>query len=152
MLLEKIICNFAPDRTLLVKHQKLNQTAPSAPFGWVSGVQLFALLVLLCMLCLLCFAYLVCFTRFAGFALLGLLAWLAYSAWLAMCSLGLVWLGSLASWHALDFEQKNPWNLSKKAPTPARFEVEHDFLKTHVPSVILKLVCQHSNFTRFLNP
>ena len=66
--------------------------------------------------------------------------------------LGLVWLGRLASWHDLDFEQKIPSNLSKRAPTRANFEVEHDFLKALLPMVILKLVCQPSNFTRFLNP
>ena len=60
---------------------------------------------------------------------------------LRLSPLGLVWLGRLARWHALDFEQKNPWNLSKRAPTLARFEVEHDFLKTRVPRGILKLVC-----------
>ena len=33
--------------------------------------------------------------------------------------------------------------------TCSKSEVEHGFSKTHVPVVILKLVCQRSNFTRF---
>ena len=39
-----------------------------------------------------------------------------------------------------------------RAPTPSRIEVEHDFSKAHVPAVKLKIICQPSNFTRFLNP
>ena len=41
------------------------------------------------------------------------------AAWLGFNPLGLVWLGRLASRHALDFEQKNRWNLSKTALTLA---------------------------------
>ena len=48
---------------------------------------------------------------------------------LGLSPLALVWLGRLASWHALDFKQKNSSNLSKTAPILARFEVDHDFLK-----------------------
>ena len=73
-------------------------------------------------------------------------------AQLSLSPLDLVCLDRLTSWNALGFEQKNPWNLSKTAPNPARIEVEHDFFKTRLPRVILKLVCQPSNFTRFLNP
>ena len=40
----------------------------------------------------------------------------------------------------------------ERAPTRSSFEVEHDFLKTVLPIVILKLVCRPPNFTKFLNP
>ena len=68
-------------------------------FGWVC---LFACLASVC------------------FAVLGLLAFLCDAticdgligrfqlARLGLSPLGLVWLGRLAKWHALDFEQKNP--------------------------------------------
>ena len=114
--------------------------------------KLFALLVLLCMLCLLCLACLVCFARFAGFALLGLLAWLAHFAWLAMSSLGLILLGRLARSGVLDFWLFLSKFYRKTVITCSKSEVEHDFLKTHVPDVIFKLVCQRSNLIRFLNP
>ena len=63
--------------------------------------------------------------------------------------MSLVWLGRLTRSQDLDFSKKKPYILSKMAPMLADFEVEHDFLKTVLPMVILKLVCQRSNFTRF---
>ena len=101
---------------------------------------------LVCLLVLLCFGLvgLVACLASVCFGVPGLLALLCYATicdgWivkfhlarlglspLGLSPLGLAWLGRLGRWHALDFEQKNPWNLSKRAPTRARFEVEHDF-------------------------
>ena len=115
-----------------VEHQKLNQTTPYGvvwlsfwcstylPWFALSSLSLcFSLVCLLVLLwfgCLLCF-YLLCCTLLAYFAylcLLGLLSLLCLlcDAWLSrfhltrlgLCALGLIWLGRLASWHALDLE------------------------------------------------
>ena len=124
-------------------------------FGWFGGLFCLCLLccallscfALLCLLGLLCLIYLLFYARICD-------AWLCRInlARLCLSPLGLVWLDRLASWHAFYFEQTNPWNLSKREHTTARFDVEHDFKKTQVPSVILKFVFQHTNFTRLLNP
>ena len=71
--------------------------------------------------------------------------------------LGLGWFGFslldlLAKWHISILSKKFHEIYRKRAPIPAKFEVEHNFLKTHVPSGILKLVSPTPNFTRFLNP
>ena len=44
---------------------------------------------------------------------------------------------------------KITWNSSKTAPNPASFKVEHDFLKTVLPMVILKWISQPSNCLAF---
>ena len=54
--------------------------------------------------------------------------------------------GSLASMLSI-LTKKTPSNLSKRAPTPAENEVEHDFLKARVPIGILKLV--ENEFLKF---
>ena len=135
--------------------------------GLLACLLWFGLVGLVTWFAFVCFAVICLLACFALLCLLGLLylfdllsyatlcdAWLCrfHLVWLGLTLLGLVWLSRLASWHALNFEQKNQWNLSKREPTPARIEVEHDFLKTHVPVVILKFVCQPSDFIRFLNP
>ena len=91
---------------------------------------------------------------------------LAFSKWLGL----LHWLAKLARLLVFDFEQLLRYFLQddisfyflvdffehvfwkKREPIPAKLEVEHDFLKTVLPLVILKLVCQPSNFTKLLNP
>ena len=65
-----------------------------------------------------------------------------------MSSLGLIWLGRLAHSGVLDFLLFLSKFYRKTAITSSKSEVEHDFSKTHVPGVNLKLVCQRSNFTR----
>ena len=70
------------------------------------------------------------------------------------CLLAFLWLDMLDSWHALDFDKK-PIKFIENGTYPreySNFEVEHDFSKTHVSAVNLKLVCQRPNFARFLNP
>ena len=69
-----------------------------------------------------------------------------------LCLLSLVWLDTLASWHPLNFEQKNQWNLSKRVTTPKRFEVEHDFPKARVPREILNLLCPPSQLHQIFKP
>ena len=58
--------------------------------------------------------------------------------------------GSLAS--MLSILTKKPMKFIEKGTYPRENEVEHGFLKARVPMKILKLVCQRSNFTRFLIP
>ena len=103
---------------------------------WLVWWLVLLLFALRCLACLLCFAM----QRYAMAELVSFtwrLARLGLSQ-LGLSPLGLLWLGMLASWHALDFEQKNSSNLSERAPTRSRFKVEHDFKKTRVPREILK--------------
>ena len=87
---------------------------------WLELARLLSSLV--CLLVLLWFglvALVACLT-FVCFAVLGLLAFLCYAticdgligrfhlARLGLSPQGLFWLGRLARWHALDFEQKYP--------------------------------------------
>ena len=106
--------------------------------------------------------YSMIFSKKTGISRLRSFAWLAYFFWFAW------WLAKLA--RTLDFEQLLSfcckttflfifmWSflslfIWKKQRFPVKdLEVEHDFLKIRVPSVILKFDCQASNFTRFLNP
>ena len=87
-------------------------------------IYLIGLVGLLCLLASLCLLDLLFTPLRACFACL-----------LYLILLGLTWLG----WRSSRFGR----NLSKRAPNPAKFEVA-DFLKTHVPTVISKLVCQPS--------
>ena len=73
-------------------------------FGSLVWKACFAFVCLLCFFfdCLGCFACLVCFAL-QWYALLDLVGF----TWPGLaCLPGLVWLGRLASWHALNFEQK----------------------------------------------
>ena len=63
-----------------------------------------------------------------------------------MSLLGLIWLKRLARLDVLDFWLLLNEFYRKTALTCAKSEVEHDFSKTHVPAVFLKLVCQCPNF------
>ena len=61
----------------------------------------------------------------------------------------MIWLGRLANLYALDFSHFEENLIAKIAINYADFEVEDGFLKKLVPAVILKLVYQRPNFTRF---
>ena len=101
---------------------------------------------------LACFAWFIWFTWPACISWLTRFTWLAYFVWLAMGLLGLIWLERLAHSDVLDFLLLLGEFYRKTALTCSKSEVEHAFSKAHVPVVNLKLLCQPSNFTRFLNP
>ena len=84
---------------------------------WLELARLLSSLVCLLVLLLFGLVALVACLTFVCFAVLGLLAFLCDATicdgligrfHLARLSLSPVWLGRLAKWHALDFEQKNP--------------------------------------------
>ena len=56
---------------------------------------------------------------------------------LDLSPLGLVWLGSSLGGIFSIWSEKPHEIYRKRAPIPAKFEVEHDFSKTHVPREIL---------------
>ena len=87
----------------------------------------------------LCFFRSICFTLFAHFALLCLIYFASHAVdftWRGLASVQKACF-RMANWLAgiLSVFIKNPLNLSKTGPILARFEVEHDFLKTNIPMI-----------------
>ena len=107
-----------------------------------------------CSLALLCLT-LICFALLSWHALvlneMRNLISLDYLARLSYSSLGLVWLGRLASWHYLDFEQKVINFIAIDTYIVVFLSLTWFFSKTDIPIVILKLLCQSFKLTTFKN-